>query len=376
MTLDGANGNGWSCRAEFWAAHVPDRRPRRLPRRARQPLILSGHGMSLRIRHGALEVRNGFTHYPQTREEWRFFTGDWRQPSRIVVIDGDGSLTFDVLAWLATHGIPLIRLDWRGQTELIAGSAYAAEPELVASQRRMQADPKRRMAFNRWLITEKFARSASTMLAVIPDGDATNAALAELTRSTRELKSRLPVTVNDLRGIEGRAALAYFRAWRSIPLRWKGTSRRPIPVDWYHVVARMRPNRSINRRATHPMNAILNYGYAVLQSQVQIALAAAGFDPTIGLMHTERPERPAFVLDLMEPLRPMIDATAINFVRVNTFEPQDFTLDTDGTCRLHPALARRVVTEIDTCSGIGAFLDALQRRFSGLRPNAKASHHL
>lgn len=52
----------------------------------------------------------------------------------------------------------------------------------------------------------------------------------------------------------------------------------------------------MDRRATHPMNAVLNYGYAVLQSQMQIALAAAGFDPTIGLMHTERPGHPAFVL--------------------------------------------------------------------------------
>jgi CRISPR/Cas system-associated endonuclease Cas1 len=95
---------------------------------------------------------------------------------------------------------------------------------------------------------------------------------------------------------DGRAALAYFRAWRSFPLHRKGTKRRPIPRDWHQVAARIRPNRTMDRRATHPMNAVLNYGYAVLQSQMQIALAAAGFDPTIGLMHTERPGHPAFVL--------------------------------------------------------------------------------
>jgi CRISP-associated protein Cas1 len=34
----------------------------------REPLILSGHGISLRIEGGALTIRNGFTHYPQKQE--------------------------------------------------------------------------------------------------------------------------------------------------------------------------------------------------------------------------------------------------------------------------------------------------------------------
>ena len=34
----------------------------------------------------------------------------------------------------------------------------------------------------------------------------------------------------------------------------------------------------INRNANHPVNAILNYGYAVLESQVRIAAAMHGLD--------------------------------------------------------------------------------------------------
>src|ERR1700730_11464068 len=38
-----------------------------------------------------------------------------------------------------------------------------------------------------------------------------------------------PTDVTNLRALEANAAAAYFRAWRGIPIKWRGTSRRPIP---------------------------------------------------------------------------------------------------------------------------------------------------
>ena len=65
----------------------------------RDPLILAGHGVSLRI-EAFLLIRNGFTHYPQGQERYRYFRGDPELPPRIIVLDGSGSITFDVLTWL------------------------------------------------------------------------------------------------------------------------------------------------------------------------------------------------------------------------------------------------------------------------------------
>jgi CRISPR-associated protein Cas1 len=53
-----------------------------------------------------------------------------------------------------------------------------------------------------------------------------------------------------------------------------------------------------NRHATHPVNAMLNYAYAVLESQVRIATVSQGLDPTIGYLHMCRPGRAALVHDL------------------------------------------------------------------------------
>jgi CRISP-associated protein Cas1 len=141
---------------------------------------------------------------------------------------------------------------------------------------------------------------------------------------------------------EAQAAYAYFAAWQMLPLRWKGTGRKPIPPKWRHVVARPSMVSGRNRHATHPVNAILNYAYAVLESQVRIAAVAQGLDPTIGYLHASRPGRISMVYDLMEPLRPQVDRLVLGFLSSHTFSSTDFLLETNGVCRLHPQLARGV----------------------------------
>lgn len=88
---------------------------------------------------------------------------------------------------------------------------------------------------------------------------------------------------------------------------------------------------------------MLNYACAVLESQVRIATVAQGLDPTIGYLHASRPGRVVLVYDLMEPLRPRVHRAVLSFVHSHTFAPNDFVVEADGVCRLHPQLARRVV---------------------------------
>lgn len=87
---------------------------------------------------------------------------------------------------------------------------------------------------------------------------------------------------------------------------------------------------------------MLNYAYAVLESQVRIATVSLGLDPTIGYLHARRPRRVSLVYDLMEPLRPRIDHLVLTFVCEHTFAPSDFLLNSSGVCRLHPQLAQEI----------------------------------
>jgi CRISPR-associated protein Cas1 len=57
-----------------------------------------------------------------------------------------------------------------------------------------------------------------------------------------------------------------------------------------------------------PPNALLNYGYAILRAAVARAIVAAGLLPALGLQHTQRGNPFCLADDLLEPLRPLVDA--------------------------------------------------------------------
>jgi hypothetical protein len=72
-----------------------------------------------------------------------------------------------------------------------------------------------------------------------------------------------PINTTELRTLEANAAAAYFRAWRGIPIKWRGTSRRPIPAAWKEIGQRTSPfNFAGNRNAAHPVvaNAGASFG--------------------------------------------------------------------------------------------------------------------
>ncbi|WP_162800620.1 CRISPR-associated endonuclease Cas1 [Acidibrevibacterium fodinaquatile] len=337
----------------------------------RQPLILSGHGMRLHINNGALEIQNGFTHYPQIRETWRFFPGDQERPARIILLDGSGALTLDVLAWLAAQDIPLIQLDYRGNVLAAIGQrSIGNDPGLLALQVAAAHDPKRAGAIATWLVREKLIAARQTLLAALSDSTARKAALALVNAEIDRLSQPFAGPKTALLGIEGKCAQLYFDTWRDLPITWKSTTRKPIPETWRRIGPRRSRAQARSRNATHPAQAMLNYAYAVLESQIRIETARIGLDPATGFLHDQRPDRPALILDLLEPLRPTVDRIVLGVIAGQTFTPADFTLSADGTCRLHPALARRLVADIGPIEGISPLLAAFLRRLGHTPPLA------
>jgi CRISPR-associated protein Cas1 len=94
---------------------------------------------------------------------------------------------------------------------------------------------------------------------------------------------------------------------------------------------------------------MLNYAYGVLMAQTQVLLIAEGYDPTIGILHGRESERgmyPAFALDRIEPMRPVVDRAVLQLINSTTFAGADFSIQSDGACRLNPALARHVARSV------------------------------
>ena len=345
MVADDEEGDDtlWAERGRYWQEQVEPGTEEAIfyRRQERKPLVLAGHGLRLRIHRGTLLVTHGFTHHPQKAREERFFPGDPQLPSRIILLSADGSISLDVARWLSEQRVPLVMLDYRGKVVSVLGSeTTAADLELRRAQIEALTNG-RGLRLASALIEQKLTASLDT-LATLPASVAQESAIDRVTSLLHRLRSKPPATIDELRLLEAWAAISYFAAWRAIELRWKGTARKPIPPEWRRIGMRQEVLRRRNRNAHHPVNALLNYGYAVLESQVRIAIAEAGLDPSIGYLHVCQAGRDSLVYDLMEPYRPQVDREVLALVRSQAFTPRDFVIDSNGVCRLHPELARMI----------------------------------
>src|ERR1700679_3765303 len=103
-----------------------------------------------------------------------------------------------------------------------------------------------------------------------------------------------------------------------------------------------------NRNAAHPVNAMLNYAYAALESQIRIKAISEGYDPTIGIMREGSDGSSKFIFDLMEIERPKVDRAVLDFIKAHVCDPTEFVIRSDGVCRVNPEMARMVVTKGST----------------------------
>ncbi|MEW8437527.1 MAG: CRISPR-associated endonuclease Cas1 [Candidatus Thiodiazotropha taylori] len=347
-TTNDTSAGSWYERCKFWQSESEPSSTRRRREREKNPLILTGHGLSLRVEKGSLSIRDGNTHYPAEQRHWRFFNGGLDIPPAIVIIDGSGEITLDAMDWLARQSVQLIRLRWDGQfSSVLSSGGQAASIENILWQHETRKNPELRAGFGLKLLIEKAKNTLTTMEEYVPRSRIWEKAYLNVSTQAQSLIEKPPKDFQGLLGVEGAIASEYFRTWSAIPIKWKATKQYPIPDDWRKFTSRaaVRSGRPRAYQATHPINAMLNYAYGILTARTEIKLIVDGYDPTIGIMHDDKETRgsyPAFALDTMEPLRPVVDRVVLQLVGTMKFTGNDFLLQHDGVCRLNTELARRL----------------------------------
>jgi len=149
-------------------------------------------------------------------------------------------------------------------------------------------------------------------------------------------------TIESIRLLESRAAHSYWTAWRRIPINFPKGDLRRVPQHWRAFGARVSPITGSPRLAANPINAMLNYLYAVLESETRLAIAALGLDPGLGVLHADAPARDSLACDLMEPIRPDVDAYVLKWVSHETMRREWFFEQRNGSCRLMASFAVRL----------------------------------
>ncbi len=97
---------------------------------------------------------------------------------------------------------------------------------------------------------------------------------------------------------------------------------------FWSVWGRAAESDSFTRERSQPgLNALLNYGYAVLLSTVLQKLFAVGLDPTFGLSHATRERSTPLAYDIMEPFRPCVDWRVFQWVQQRRTDVQSAAPD-------------------------------------------------
>ena len=348
LLSDSKTNDEWPIRCAYWQSEYQKQIPKRKRRETQKAsLVLSGNGLSINVDKGRLIVKDGFTHYPQKAVRFEFFKGALDIPPRVVIVDGNGSISIDAIGWLSEQNVDLIRVAYNGHIQTVmSANGYAADPKLVAWQRETQGNEKARLKVSIPLIRSKIEETITTLTDYLPESPSRDKAIARAQTELSELKANPPATIGELLAIEGTVAQGYFFAWRALELKWKATKAHPIPDEWRKFFSRSslykeKQQRIRNRNATHPVNAMLNYVYGMLESRVRIEVIAEGYDPGIGIMHnTVKVGRHSFVYDRMERLRPIVDRVVLKLVNEETFSGADFQLQSNGVVRLNPELIR------------------------------------
>jgi len=136
---------------------------------------------------------------------------------------------------------------------------------------------------------------------------------------------------DELRGIEGAAASAYFATFGEILDSGRNTDQ----ITFNH------RNR---RPPKDPVNAMLSFGYMLLLKEFCSALVISGLDAMQGFYHTERSRRPALALDLMEPFRPVfVDSVVLGMINKGQVKLTDFVQENKGV-HMTSAMQKRFLT--------------------------------
>ena len=251
------------------------------------------------------------------------------------MVGSDGFITLEALRWLADQGAAFVMLERDGTVLAVTGPVRPSDAKLRRAQA-LAHHSGAALRITRELIRQKLAGQERVARHKLLD----TATADTIARFGDEVPTADSITA--IRLIESQAARAYWSAWSTLPVNFPTNDLSRVPEHWRSFGARVSPLTGSPRLAANPPNAILNYLYSVLESEARLAAAALGLDPGLGVLHVDAPARDSLACDLMEPVRPQVDAYLLDWITRQPLKREWFFEQRDGNCRLMAPFAVRL----------------------------------
>lgn len=292
-------------------------------------LLLNGFGIGISVDNAKLIIQDGRKSVEGGPSKYIFKpkTCDF---DNIVVYGHTGFITFEAMKWLMKQNIQLTLLNWNGKLLTTILPPEAKQTKLKFAQYRAYEDRKR-ISLARKLIEGKLRGSKAVLSWLKERYPQIDDDIEKEADKLDEAK-----TVSEIMNVEGRVAGIYWKELSKIfekkfefEGRLFGKTRRPMG-------------------AVDPINALFNFGYAMLESQCFKALNSVGLDTHVGFLHEVIPGKAPLVYDLQEPFRWIIDVAIINGLEKGIFNKKDFIRTENYNIKLRPSGAKKLVKEVET----------------------------
>jgi CRISPR-associated protein Cas1 len=236
-----------------------------------------------------------------------------------IVFFGKNTLSTSLLQFCSKHDITITFLSEFGNYQGKICGPVSGNVLLRKRQYQKQDDESFSNCYVRDLLYCKIKNSKNVLLRSARSNkneEEKNALLqgAEILSGVAE-KLSLCKNVDEMRGLEGAAANAYFARFDNMlsspnGFRFENRSRRP-------------PRNEVN--------AVLSFLYTLLAHDISSALETVGLDPAVGFLHSLRPGRASLALDFMEELRaPLCDRLALTLFNKGQLSNRDFITDSQA----------------------------------------------
>jgi CRISPR-associated endonuclease Cas1 len=294
-------------------------------------LTLFGYGITINVDRGHLIIKDGIAADRRAARLSRVGHG----LRRLVVVGSDGFVSLSALRWLADQDVAFVMLERDGSVLVATGPVRPSDARLrraqsLAHQSGVAVRIARELIYRKLVGQERLVRER----------------LNDPSTADRILQLRVALaeaeTVLSVRQLESQAAQAYWSAWRNLPVLFPSADLPRVPDHWRTFGTRKSPLTGSPRLAVNPPNSLLNYLYAVLESEARLAAAALGLDPGMGILHVDTDSRDSLACDLMEPVRPAVDAYVLDWIAQQPLRREWFFEKRDGNCRLMASFAVRL----------------------------------
>ena len=294
-------------------------------------VTLFGYGIQVRVDRGHLLLEDGIG--PDRRYGRLPRVGHGLK--RLVVIGSDGMVSLAALRWLADQDASFVMLERKGKVLAVTGPVRPSDAKLRRAQALAHSSGVA-LRIARELISQKLTAQEHVARRKLLDSTTAD--------SIAHFRDELPAadSIASIRLIEAQGASAYWSAWRTLPINYPKKDVHRVPEHWRSFGARISPLSGSPRLAANPPNAILNYLYALLESEARRAAASLGLDPGLGVLHVDASNRDSLALDILEPIRAQVDAYVVEWITRQPLRREWFYEERDGNCRLMGSFAKQL----------------------------------